>query len=216
MRIESVRNQVITYTAVLSIAIGLILGTLSGLIDSIFFPYTQVYAEKIGNPLNPSEKLFLEIKVRSTTFTANTLLPTEIFLFLDGNFRGWSDYTTNASETYSLYIVCTLCGGIEARELPERCLVRLTRSSTDSQVYYNATTLTYSHGGEFDVLLDGLGSSVQQSVGHGWISIAPTETLHEYRTFRMSFIIGVIAAAFAALSVYEQRRRFNRSSLHFE
>lgn len=181
-------------------------------LDETFFSYTQVYYDEIGNPLNPTEKLFIEIKMRSTTFSANTPMKAEVFLFLNPNYRNTQDYNTNASQMYHVLFDNTICAGEQFGDLPYRCTLWLPRSPNNPIIYYNTTTLTYSHGGEFDVRLDGIGHSEQQTVGHGFIGIAPTETLNEYRTFKMSFIIAIIAAAFAALSVYEQRKSHDQNN----
>jgi hypothetical protein len=195
-----VHATVIFAAAILSIMI--VLGT----IDNQFFSYTQVYGDVIANPLNPKEQLFIEVKLRSTTFSANTPMPAEVFLFLNGNDRNWSDYTTNAPKSYYVLFKDSLCGGTEPGKLPYRCTIDLAHSANGGILYYNTTTLTYSHGGEFDVILSAEGHSIDQSVGHGFISIAPTQALHDYRTFKITLIIGIIAAVFAGLSLYEQTK----------
>jgi len=203
------KKRIAIYTIVILLAVPLSILVWMGTVDNLFFSYPQVYAANIGNPNNPEEQFFIEVKLRSTTFAANTPMPAEVIIFLNGNYRNWQNWENNTSEIYQVLFLDALCSGGEVGHLPQRCVLTLPRSG-DPQIYYNTTVLTYSHGGEFDVLLNGLGNNTQQRVGYGFISIAPTEALHEYRTFKMSFIIGIIAASFGALSLYEQARKDKR------
>jgi hypothetical protein len=206
----------VAHYATVILAVGLVIGmTASGSFDGWFFSHTQVYGDFIGNPLNPKEQMFIQVKLRSTTFAPNTPMPAEVFLALNGNYRNWQDWQANTTQTYHILFLGTYCGGIEVGQSPIICSIEIPRHPTDDRLYYKTTTLTYSRSGQFDVKLNAVGNQTEQSVGQGFIDISSVDSLNTFLTFKTSFIIGVIAVGFAVLSVYEQHRASENSIAGF-
>jgi hypothetical protein len=138
----------------------------------------------------------------------------EVIIALEGNYRNWQDWTTNTPvnpDAYHVLFLGTTCKGIEKGAIPELCHELIPRLASDPRLYYNTTKLTYSRGGQLDVILVATGNSTDQRVGHGFIEITSTEGLNTFLIFKVTFVIAIIAAVFAALSVYEQHRSTEHS-----
>lgn len=174
-----------------------------GLFDPIL-SYPRVTTGTMLNPLDENEQMSVYIQLSSPTFAANT--PSTIDVRINMNYTYRADNklgaTDNRPESFWLIFDGSQCG--TPYNPGEICYRQINR--VDENYYYGSYyPITYPREGDYHITLaaDNLGSdSPRSKTENPVINISPTEGTNEFRTFKMSIIIGIIAGAIGLLALF--------------
>jgi hypothetical protein len=145
------------------------------------------------------------VKLTSPTFAANTPISADVFINMNYTYRKENQIDDSANQPDSFWI---LFPGSQCGNPPDHlgtCFGTIPRIK--SNLYFdNFSPMTYPHGGNFDIgLATDLGSLENRSkTDAGFIHISPTEATNDFRTFKMSIIIGIIAGAIGLIALFLQ------------
>lgn len=195
------------YIATILIAGGLIALITSSLFDLNLLSYQQIVRKSIANPRDTNEGMYLFMELRSPTFSANMPIKADIYLHINQTYRmknSLSDFD-NLPESYSILFLGTYCEKDFRFVVPGHCLTDLMRFN--SYEFQGHTTINYSHGGSFGVVLsnnNGLAGTTR--LDEGIIHVSSTDGANDFRTFKMSIVIGIIASAIGTLALLQRRQ----------
>ncbi len=162
----------------------------------------------ILNPLDTNKNMTLYITLKSPTLAANN--PIQVSVTLHAN----SD-DTHRAPAYRLLLLESSCEGSTMNtDVIPYCQLDLTPVPNSNYEYHAiADNITYTHGGDFNVVMNALNvspdvSNTQTKGIWNFIHISPNEATNEFRAFKMTLIIGIIATAIGLLT-YKPFQKFN-------
>lgn len=186
------------------VAIFLIIGFWTPLFDGLL-SYTQMAFVQIPNPHDTNEKLYMAVRLISPTFAANSPINVDVAIYMNYTYRQANHLDDSVNEPDSFFV---LFYGSQCGIPPDHlgaCIGVIPRVHPNSY-HNNFNPISYPHGGSFDIgLTTDLGSLENRTkTDSEFIHISPTEAANEFRTFKMSIIIGIIAGAIGLIALFIQ------------
>jgi len=156
----------------------------------------------------------MTINLKSNNFGADNKIVAFATLHQNETYRKQHNISSSdnepASKQYLLNFDGTYCNpGKNPYARIQQCQIKLTRSNDESYYFGGPTALFYSYGGTFDISLsyDDENDVTPTKVGKGFITIDSLTSTNTFRTFKVTFFIGVIAALIGFTNWYQNMRR---------